>query len=258
MAQINPDDPFNFGQDLVNFAESGGIETGDDVELGNANLANENDSTYISVWAAGRAALVGHNLGAKNTVGVYGYSEGSPGGIGVAGMSPDGVGVYGIVPDQKSTSHGIGVVGRAMNGIAAETDPIEVIVPQPVGVFGHSHYGPGVRGHSGPTGIAPQHGVEPAEVTVAPGGVFSSGRLQSGLPRGISGQVSADPSPQLRLTPSIAHVLPTNALLGDLFMHVNADGYASLYLCTWIDEETGPLWQRLMVGENLAGGSVLP
>jgi hypothetical protein len=108
-------------------------------------------------------------------VGVFGRTNGSTRSIGVAGESQTGCGVYGITTDGTT----IGVAGRSMGAVAVETDPLEKVVGEPVGVLGHSTIGPGVRGHGGQLATLPQNSPLPPAADAAPGGVFSSGRLQA-------------------------------------------------------------------------------
>jgi hypothetical protein len=257
---INPSDPFKFGPNWLNvhgFRLSG---TGDDVQLGNGQQADENDATLIKTINPKNAVLVGWN--ARSGAGVFGRCDEAqfdPGGIGVAGQSAHGCGVYGIATEDANT---IGVVGRAMSGVEVEDISLEQVVGEPVGVLGHSIKGPGVRGHGGPLLTLPQ-GPPPPPVQAAPGGVFSSGQLQDTVILGAQDpqEVSLDPLPQLRLIPSKRAVLPTTAEIGDFFLTFLEDPLgAQLWICTDIIGTT-PQWQRVQMDSSVGrvpGGSPIP
>jgi hypothetical protein len=266
MAAIDVLDPFNFGQTIINTANTGGFGTGADVQLGGTNITDPNDTTLIKVQASRRAAFAAGNIDAGDgTVGVLGQSGGSARAIGVAGQSSTGAGVYGIATDENSSGRGIGVVGRAMGGVAVESNAVEEVIREPVGVLGHSSNGPGVRGHGGPLLPIPQ-GSLTFSVVAAPGGVFSSGQLQDQVspPASTPQAVSLDALPQLRLVPSAAGKLPTHARIGDLFMALAPSDptgagpvAAALFICTTFDGVT-PLWQRVALGPPASGGARIP
>jgi hypothetical protein len=159
--------------------------------------------------------------------------------IGVAGLSDvGGAGVYGVTGsvDIEGTGVsppvpgklGIGVVGRAMDGVAVEdtaTETLPVFLADgSMGVLGTSMTGVGVRGHSGPLVAG---GGELSGGPPGPGGVFSAGLL---APTGDGGNVnelvSLNPLPQLRLIPGPGTPpgvppgpgsLPAVGHLGDLY-----------------------------------------
>jgi hypothetical protein len=47
MGAIDIQDPCNFGQELINTAGPGGLSTGADVQLGEDNIPEENDTTLL-------------------------------------------------------------------------------------------------------------------------------------------------------------------------------------------------------------------
>jgi hypothetical protein len=246
---IDPDIPFSFG--------AGGEW------LYLMNTANIYDCTYVYNNSPNNAVLVADNQSTGNgAVGLFGRSRGSSWSIGVAGECVNGCAVYGIATGEVS-QQGIGVVGRSMGGIATETLPLEEVVGEPVGVLGHSANGPGVRGHGGPLLKQPQAGQSLPPAPAAPGGTFSSGRLQNQVLSQIQPltetTVSLDSRPQLRLIPSVADSLPVIAQVGDLFLvvlrTVDTTGPAHLFVCTGMNP--GPLWQEVQfaVGPPLPGGS---
>ena len=122
---FDPTNPFGFN-DWLHLHGFGGTDTGDDVELGQENLADPNDTTAISVIAADNAALVGRNKEPNHgAVGVFCISDSCQSyGIGAVGFCPVGVGVYGI------SQTGLGVVGRVVENDELEGDPLEVLAQE--------------------------------------------------------------------------------------------------------------------------------
>jgi hypothetical protein len=209
--------------------------------------------------------------------------------IGVLGQSSKGCGVYGLATDDSplsppfQPSHGIGVVGRSVAGVALENMSVEQVmgwvapaVPLnandgAIGVLGQSLSGPGVRGHGGPLlRLTPETRAELEPPTQAdPGGVFSSGRREylpiAGVPLLLQ-EVSPDSFAQLRLVPSTGAKLPETAKIGDLFLHlsnplgspspvVGGSPTAGLWICTGYEPLTNrPMWQPVQLGAGLPGG----
>jgi hypothetical protein len=188
--------------------------------------------------------------------------------IGVAGLSDvGGVGIYGIVGsvDIEGTgvsppvpgSLGVGVVGRAMDGVATEDVGVETlpafIEDGSIGVLGTSMTGVGVRGHSGPL-LA--DGGELSGGPAGPGAVFSAGMLSSNGDAGnVNELISLDPLPQLRLIPGPGvpsgvtpgpGTLPAVGHLGDLYTMATAEPVnlndvaqsCRLFLCVQAGEGT--------------------
>jgi hypothetical protein len=226
---IDPNDPFLFGirqgdTSWLNVYDVGNTSTGGDVQLGDGNSADPNDATVITTAAPKNAAFAAQNSDqGDGAVGVFGRSFGSTRSIGVAGETQTGCGVYGI----GALGTTIGVAGRSMGAVAVETDPLEKVVGEPVGVLGHSTLGPSVRGHGGSLTTLPQNTPPPPPADAAPGGVFSSGQLQA-VPiaePGFGGvqNVSLDALPQLRLIPSVSAKLPIKGQWGDLYVVVSGD-----------------------------------
>jgi len=217
------------------------------VELGQANIASDNDCTEIDVTAADNAALVGYNREPNHGgVGVFGVSDSKEYGIGVGGCAV-GAGVYGI------SSQGLGVVGRVMGGETVEKEPLESLVPG-VGVFGNSIEGAGIRGHGG-TGIpspSPSHERSPRPI----GAIFSAGELQE---RELPGspakhEVGIESVAQMQLIPCNVDTLPKTARIGDFFLAIRSDGPAGLFICTRISGAT-PKWMPVLMGGEVDGGT---
>jgi hypothetical protein len=262
MASINPDDPFKFGiqpglQSWVNVHDVGGSSTGADVQLGNGNNADVNDATAITTAASHTPALAGQNSDTSDgAVGVFGRSTGATRSIGVAGESETGCGVYGISTDGNT----IGVVGRSMGGQEVEDDPIERVVGEPVGVFGHSTNGTGARAHSGPLVTLPQHPPFPPV-----GGSFSAGNLQLVDIASAGGKqlASLDTVAQLRLIPSQNARLPGMGQIGDMYVSMTGDITdpagtvgAAIYLCV-LPGDGGvsfAIWAPFSLGAPQQGG----
>src|SRR5580658_7610831 len=173
--------------------ETGGIGDGHAIVAGEINISIPNDyegfpgtPTIVIVGAPFSPAVAVMNqqppvdpsappasgLGTESSrlVGVFGRASPShptpepTRNMGVLGLSDvGGVGVYGItgsvlVPP-STVNLGIGVVGRALDGVALEeNESMEEILGVPpgvdpqgsVGVFGTSNSGVGVRAHAGP------------------------------------------------------------------------------------------------------------
>jgi kumamolisin len=286
---IDDEHPFSFGAGgewLYHNDGGGSSSSGNSINAGQMNTANIYDCTYVYNNAPNNAVFVADNQSAGNgAVGLFGRSRGSSWSIGVAGECVNGSAVYGIATGEVA-SQGIGVVGRSMNGIATETLPLEQVVGAPIGVLGHSEVGPGVRGHGGVLLKQPQAGLTLAPQLAAPGGVFSSGRLQDQslsyiFPSDTPQTVSLDALPQARLVPSVAaqHIndvvkpeLPVVGQVGDLFLLVpplqspvqssaGFFGSAQLYVCTAVVPErgdvanpAGPRWQEVQLGTALLPG----
>jgi Pro-kumamolisin, activation domain len=243
----------------------GSEKTGDSIVAGRVNVWNKGDCTHLEAISNNNAVLAADN--AEDTgggVGVYGRSRGNSWSIGVAGVSDTGCGLYGVAGQTVSPT-GVGVAGRALGGIATEYLPLEQVVGVPVGVLGHSAHGPGVRGHGGVLLKQPQAGVTLTAAVAAPGGVFSSGRLndrEMGKGANVPLQtVGLDPLPQLRLVPSIGRKLPTIGEVGDLFLVAPAlsDGVlrATLHVCTAVHSGGAPQWQQVLLGPSLPGGTIV-
>jgi hypothetical protein len=153
-----------------------------------------------------------------------------------------------------------------MGGVATETLPLEQVLGEPVGVLGHSAFGPGVRGHGGQLLKQPEAGTTFPGIEAAPGGVFSSGRLEDkGLFTDPPQTVSVDSRPQLRLVPSVGATLPLIAQVGDLFLVIppskrDQDAFptARLFVCTALSPYASgavPQWQGvLLTAVSLPGG----
>jgi len=190
--------------------------------------------------------------------------------IGVLGQSSKGCGVYGLATDDNPTatpppgqptqpSHGIGVVGRSVGGLALENMSVEQamgwvenpkdVFDSAIGVLGQSLNGPGVRGHGGPllrltftktsapgkgTGgtsglipLPPTESSSSAWLVANPGGVFSSGRrqyIEIGGNDLLFQEMSPDSFAQLRLVPSVGTHLPGSAKVGDMFLQLPNPG----------------------------------
>ncbi len=264
---INPGEPFAFGTggEWLNYHNQGGNDTGNSVNLGQINNAAPNDVTLITTACNDNATLAADNTATGNgAVGVFGRSRGTTWSIGVAGESQSGCGVYGIAAGEwKINLNIVGVAGRSLAGFALESAPIEEVVDAPIGVLGQSANGPGVRGHGGSLLKQPDQGALFPYFDAAPGGVFSSGRLQDkGLFTDPPQTVSIDPLPQLRLVPSVGATLPTVAQLGDLFLVIpgQGDNYesAQLYICTSLSPAAAgavPQWQQVQLGVSLPAGT---
>jgi kumamolisin len=265
---ISPEAPFSFGAGgewLYHDDGGGSASSGDSISAGQFNTADIYECTYVYNNSPNNAVLVADNTSTGNgAVGLFGRSRGSSWSIGVAGESQTGCAVYGIATgEQPSSPNVIGVVGRSMGGIATETLPLEEVVGEPIGVLGHSANGPGVRGHGGPLLKQPQAGEFLPPAAAAPGGVFSSGRLQDlGLFRDPPQTVSLDSLPQLRLVPSVGTKLPVTAQVGDLFLVVHqasdATFPAQLFICTALSTfaaEPVPQWQQVQMGAPIPGGT---
>ncbi len=246
---FDPTNPFGFN-DWLHLHGFGGTDTGDDVELGQENLADPNDTTAISVVAADNAALVGRNREPNHgAVGVFCISDSCQSyGIGAVGFCPVGVGVYGI------SQTGLGVVGRVVENDELEGDPLEVLAPR-VGVFGQAVGGVGVRGHGGPGLGRPSPADERRPRTI--GGVFSAGELQDAHIPGATGvhEVSVTPFAQMQLIPSQSDTLPADGRLGDLFLALRGDLPARLFICTKLSGGA-PMWQEVQMQSSfLPSGS---
>jgi kumamolisin len=242
--------------------------SGDSIIAGRVNAWNKNDSTYLAAISDDNAVLAADNF--TNTgggVGVYGRCRGIGGSIGVAGVSSIGCGVYGICGGTATSPRAVGVVGRALGGLATEYLPIEDLVGEAVGVLGHATYGLGVRGHGGTLLKQPQAGQTLPASPSAPGGCFSSGRLSDQALHGATVQtVSLDAAAQLRLVPSTDATLPKTGQIGDLFfVYVDVDQAspvtraafgAQLWICTYVDKGLA-YWERVQLGTQVAGGSKL-
>src|SRR5437764_15379384 len=139
---FDPYNPFKFSNWENVYDVEGGSGSGDDVELGNLNVAGQNDCTQLVAVAADNVVLVGQNTEDKHgAVGVLGESLTCAAyAIGTAGNCPSGVGVYGISRD------GVGTVGRVMGTQAVETEHLEGVTPR-VGVCGHALEAAGVGAH---------------------------------------------------------------------------------------------------------------
>jgi hypothetical protein len=256
---IDPGNPFKFGNWLVTSSTPGGINNGDDVELGRTNYDGDGQTTIVGGGCNQTAALAGINAqGYPHGVGVFGRSFSNDWSIGVAGESSKGCGVYGIATDENPTgldeSHGIGVVGRSVGGQALDDISLERIIGEPIGVLGQSTDGTGVRGHGGPMLTLNQPGPIPP-LKASPGGVFSSGRLkEEKLGAATSAQwTSHDSLPQVRLVPSRGDLLPTIGQVGDLFLTSPSDVGARLWICTAVNG-TVPQWQRVHMDASRPGG----
>jgi kumamolisin len=282
--------PFSFGGGGEWLAFSGDIgsdESGEDLVAGQQNSATVAQCTIVQNIGPNNAVLAADNQWSGNgAVGLYGRSQGSTWSIGVGGVSKTGCGVYGIAGGSAGSTgpNGVGVAGRAMGGLATEYLPLEEVVGEPVGVLGQSTNGPGVRGHGGHLLKQPEGGTFVPAVPAAPGGVFSSGRLQDQqlsyiFPNyeGPVQTVSLDSLAQARLVPSIAGigstdtarvVLPLTGQVGDLFLVVphstGVAGFfepAQLYICTAVVPHPGdklnpkgPRWQQVQLGPLQRGG----
>jgi kumamolisin len=289
---LQPAIPFSFaGGGEWLFAQLGGADgTGNSIGAGQVNTADPQHATIINTPCQDSATFASINTNPGNgAVGLFGESQGSSWSIGVAGESETGVAVYGIATGGQPTSPNVvGVVGRSMGGIATEILPIEQVVDTPIGVLGHSNTGLGVRGHSGPLLKQPQGGVTLKATPAAPGGVFSSGRLQDQalsyiFPTAHTQTVGMDALAQARLVPSVAAVrtsdttralLPLSGQVGDLYLVVPqvsqgpTAGFfstAQLYVCTAVVPEPGdvanppgPRWQAVQLGDTLLRGGPIP
>jgi kumamolisin len=298
---INPNNPFNFtypppqpGWALGQAGHQGASDSFDDLEAGVPNTADNfgtphspydsqnngngdgpdsyGDVTLINTAVGYNATFASDNIyTGEGSIGLYGRSRGANFSIGVMGQSSKGCAVYGLATDENPNtppnqlSHGIGVVGRSMGGVAPEEVSVEQIMAEPIGVLGHSTNGPGVRGHGGPLLTLTQAGPVTSSVQAQPGGVFSSGQLQDQtIPAtNVTQEVSLDSTPQLRLVPSTAGKLPANATIGDFFLAYSPQpvgndpsGTAQLYLCTHFLGNV-PQWQQVQLGGTIAGGTAL-
>jgi hypothetical protein len=111
----------------------------------------------------------------------------------------------------------------------------------------------------------PQAGVTLTAALAAPGGVFSSGRLndrEMGKGANVPLQtVGLDPLPQLRLVPSIGRKLPAIGEVGDLFLVAPtlSDGVlrATLHVCNAVHSGGAPQWQQVLLGPSLPGGTTV-
>lgn len=278
---------------------SGGTDTYDDLQVGANNTADNNydgsggdagsspynatnggdgngndvygDVTVVNTAVGYNATFAGDNIfRGKGSIGLFGRSRGTDFSIGVMGQSSKGCGIYGMATDEKPNkpldqpSHGIGVVGRSMGGIAPEEICVEQIMGEPIGVLGHSANGPGVRGHGGPLLTLAQEGPPPAPVVAAPGGVFSSGQLQDIVvgKAEVRQVASLDPLPQLRLVPSTDAKLPARGQIGDLYVciaagtKVTANVGASMYLCVLPGDgkKVKARWAPFTLGTPVVGG----
>jgi hypothetical protein len=241
---FDPDNPFGFNNWRHSY-DSGGDDTGDDLELGNRNFADANDSTQVSVIAADNAALVGSNLERDHAgVGIFGVSLSEQYGMGAAGFCAAGVGVYGV------SQVGLGVVGRVMGNDELESNPLEILAPN-TGVFGQAFGGTGVRGHGGT--FSPRQSRDESDPRSI-GGVFSAGELQDTHIPGADGrhEVSIDALAQMQLIPSQSEKLPDTGRLGEMFLSIRGDLPARLFICTKFSGST-PMWQQVAIG-----GSFIP
>jgi kumamolisin len=269
---FDADYPFNFGGGggWLNYLTppNGSQASGEFIVAGRVNGANENDSTYLLAIANNSAVLAGENAGeTSGGVGVYGRSHSLNWSIGVAGVAPAGCGMYGIAAGTRNATRGIGVAGRSMGGVAAEFLPLESVVGEPVGVLGHSAHGAGVRGHGGTLLKQPQAGEFLPAAPAAPGGSFSSGRLNDQvIPGARTPQtVGLDALAQLHLVPSTDARLPVIGQIGDLFLvYVQIKGErvrantanAQLWLCTRVVNNI-PQWEQVQLGVSTPGGTAL-
>jgi hypothetical protein len=206
-----------------------------------------NDTTALLATPAS-----GAGTSFDRVVGVFGRARpptGLPGdppptrNIGVAGLSDvGGVGVYGItgssplsIPPPFSVDAlelGIGVAGRALDGVQVEDEPLEVLFATSIGVLGTSTTGVGVRAHAGP--LVEGEADSPTQGPPGPGAIFSAGLTTQVLPdpearRGEFEIVSTNALPQLRLIPGRGNELPRVGHLGDLYaMATPADAVGSV------------------------------
>jgi kumamolisin len=263
---VDPDHPFPFGVggEWLNYHNQGASDSGNSVNAGQINNGAPNDTTLINTPCNNSATLAGDNMATLNgVVGVFGRSRGATWSMGVAGESQTGCGVFGLATGENPASRNVvGVAGRSMAGFALEADPLERLVESPIGVLGQCMTGPGVRGHGGPL-LKQQPGATLAAFKAAPGGVFSSGRLEDrALNTDPAQTVGIDPAPQLRLVPSVAPTLPLAAQVGDLYVMIPGQGNtfvnAQLYICTSLSPPASgavPQWQQVQLGPVLPGGS---
>jgi kumamolisin len=267
-------DSLNVGQ--FNTADNFGLQSGpyDAINHGDGDGPDVfGDVTVINTAVGYNATFAADNIYiGEGAIGLYGRSHGTDFSIGVLGQSSQGSGLYGLATNENPSAspctpgNGIGVVGRSMGGVKPERISVERIVGEPIGVLGHSTTGPGVRGHSGPLFTPPGLGSLPHPVTDAsPGGVFSAGRLQNETIVGASAtqQMSVDSLPQMRLVPTTATKLPTNAKIGDFFVAFSPNpvgndpsGTAQLFVCTHFLGNV-PQWQQVELGTAIAGGTSL-
>ena len=281
-------------------AASGGDDTYDDLEVGANNTADNyylgsgsdassspynsinggdgdgpdvyGDVTVVNTAVGYNATFAGDNIyTGEGCIGLFGRSHGAGFSIGVMGQSPKGCGIYGMATDENPNtpadqpSHGIGVVGRSMGGLAPEEISVEQIMGEPIGVLGASANGPGVRGHGGPLLTLAQEDPSPSAIVAEPGGVFSSGQLQDTVIAqvGLTQLASLDSLPQMRLTPSINGTLPGKGQIGDFFVCTTGDlgdpggtVSASIYLCVLPGDgkATKAMWAPFSLGVPVTGG----
>jgi hypothetical protein len=313
MAGFIPADPFSISALLgsplfeglidpqANWQYNGGLgatDTGDNIEVGQANASDESDATVLQTGAARNATFVAWNNPGNQSpaeaegpdsfaaggpsgsivgeayIGLWGRTTGLTRSAGVLGLSDtSGCGVYGITGSRNfsSASHrptdtlpefgsGIGVAGRAMDGVAAELSDLpsqfefQLSTDDPkgghgmnlasIGVVGTSTSHIGVRGHGGP--IA---GPLTMDISEARGGVFSAGRPFQETSATEGEWMSEGAFPQIRLIPFMSYlsnapegpatVVPKLGKLGDLFATIELEraenqssGVAcALYLC---------------------------
>lgn len=245
---FDPTNPFD-RNNWLNVAGGGAAESGDEVEVGAANVAGANDSTRVRTWAANNATLAGENLDTSvGGVGVYGESLCGEFGIGAAGFCANGTGVYGV------SQNGIGLVGRAVGGNDID-EPLESLAPR-VGVFGQAFDGVGVRGHGGEGFRTPSSEAERNPVPI--GAVFSAGLVREAVIPGSTApqDVSVEPLAQMRLIPSNSDVLPKVGRIGDMYLVIRSDIPARLFICTRIAQQT-PIWQQVPLSGTFASGSTI-
>jgi hypothetical protein len=208
--------------------------------------------------------------------------------MGVLGLSDvGGVGVYGItgsvlVPP-STVNLGIGVVGRALDGVALEeNESMEEILGVPpgvdpqgsVGVFGTSNSGVGVRAHAGPLLEGADGG--PGQGPAGPGAIFSAGLVAQVPAEGVDNSprlgaleiVSLAAFPQLRLIPGVGNQLPSIGHLGDLYAMAVVEEPGSvvtvgcrLFLCVQAGTGTAGSstgWAEVLQGEPVVVNSFGP
>jgi hypothetical protein len=236
---FDPYNPFGFSN-WHHYYDYGADGTGSDIEAGNFNFADIDDSTLLVGTIADSAALsVGNGDHSHGGTGIFGQSECPVYGVGVLGSCATGVGAYGV------SQSGLGVVGRAMGSNDLEKVPLEALAPH-VGVFGHAAEGTGVRGHGG-EGFSipsPENETRPRPI----GGVFSAGKLRDTHLPGATGvhEVSFDALAQMQLIPSQADTLPPDGRLGDLYVALRGDLPVRLFLCSKIESGI-PMWQMVQM-----------
>ena len=141
--------PFGYGQ-WLNHDGNGGDDISEDVTLGQFNYMTQDlgsQATIVQVFADQNVALVGQNSSQNDgVVGVYGESDGSTRGIGVAGACDKGLGVCGVASTSTVSAFGatqvgvygvgdnLGVYGQAR--IVEAQQPTNLPPPTNTGVYG--------------------------------------------------------------------------------------------------------------------------